>query len=100
MIVHDDNAFLDWRKVSNGLSLAKKKQLDLRCFYHPHETMNRERPERLRKNNVTGRPTLYSIGHKYPEFCHGPCMAAMAAASKAILAAEKTCSAVLCERFL
>ena len=32
----------------------------------------------------------YPIGHTYPEFCHGPCMAATAAASQAILAAAKT----------
>jgi len=84
VIMHDDDAIIDWRKALK-LLLENTKQLNLRCMYSPPR---RELPLRLGRNHVSA--FQYPIGHTFPKFCHGPCMAATSAASKAILAAAQT----------
>ena len=50
VIVHDDDAIMDWRKALPGL-LGNTLQYNLRCFYSPPR---RELPMRLGRNHVSG----------------------------------------------
>ena len=50
VVLHDDDAIVDWRKALKGL-LENTKQLNLRCFYSPPR---RELPMRLGRNHVSG----------------------------------------------
>ena len=50
VIMHDDDAIIDWRKALK-LLLENTKQLNLRCMYSPPR---RELPLRLGRNHVSG----------------------------------------------
>ena len=50
VVLHDDDAIINWRKALPGL-LENTKQLNLRCFYSPPR---RELPMRLGRNHVSG----------------------------------------------
>lgn len=54
VIVHDDDAVMDWKKALPGL-LGNTLQYNLRCFYSPPR---HELPMRLGRNHVSGKPTF------------------------------------------
>ena len=51
VVLHDDDAIIDWRVALKGLS-QNTKQLNLRCLYAQY--LERELPLRLGRNHISG----------------------------------------------